>query len=144
MKFIVNPRLLSLGYKISEVDFYFYYCSLKCILNAPINVKPRGGLPWEFNLPAILKGQQNLKMSYPPSWYREEFGYHPYMPTLPSNPGVSRIQNLSVSRTGNHISRIKANWGLCTTISKCTLFKTISVLLNSPCQFLKHVFRLLF
>ena len=49
----------------------------------------------EFNLPAILEDQQNLEMRYPPSWYREDFGYHAYMPTLPSNPGVSRIQNES-------------------------------------------------
>ena len=28
------------------------------------------------NLPAILEDQQNLEMSSPPSYYREDFGYH--------------------------------------------------------------------
>ena len=49
----------------------------------------------EFNLPAILEDQLNPEMSYPPSWYRDECGYHAYMPALPSNPGVSRMQNES-------------------------------------------------
>ena len=75
MKFIVNPRLRSLGYKTSEVYFYFYYCNNISVFLMHLSMLSLGaGYPGrEFNLPAILEDQQNLEMSYPPSWYREDF-----------------------------------------------------------------------